>query len=174
MTRLFPWYQHNWSYDLDLGVCLANIFWTPSARHFILHIRVSSDNCFLWIPACFDTVALIFKFALLFENFNLVNNFHQWVLELSYCRMWAFIVTRSLCVYMYVCVGGGCISQSSTHLVGFLSFALYFSVLSRIYILLVVFIFLYTFLYESLLSRAFTISARTLSLSLSLSLSAYK
>ena len=65
-----------------------------------LHIRVSSDNCFLCIPACFDTVTLICEFGLLFENLNLVNNFQQWVLheEFSNCRMWAFLYCyRDIC-----------------------------------------------------------------------------
>ena len=89
---------------------------------------------------------------------HIVNNFQQWVLELSYCRMWTFFVTRSLYWYQDICTCG-------------LNY--FWNGFYRI-LLMVVFIFSYIFLKDSLLSLALTISVFSLSLSLSLSLSAYK
>ena len=60
-------------------------------------VNVSSDNCFLWIPACFHTWSV--NLAYFLKTFYVVNNFQQWVLELSYCRIWPFPVTRSLYWY---------------------------------------------------------------------------
>ena len=109
------------------------------------------------------------------ETPKLSNRTLALVDTLSYCRLSAFLVIRSLCLISCVLVTftifgiaivgmgrGGWISQCSTYL-GFLFFFLYVSVFLRIDILLlVVDIFFLYFLYDFLLFFSF------LSLSLSL------
>ena len=144
------------SFSLSL-LCISPFVFVNQTNSVRLPIRLSLyylNVNFLYLCSLWHwSVSL----AYFFENFNLVNNFQQWVLQLSYCRMSASLVTKSLYWYRRdVCPwngyygGGGCISQNSTHFVGFLSFSLYFSVFLRMYILLlVVFIFFYLYSFKS-------------------------
>ena len=75
---LWPW---PWSLPLFLKILTCKWLLNTSARNFIVDIRVSSDNCFLGIPACFDTVAFISEFGLHFEIILIIlikwNNFNK-------------------------------------------------------------------------------------------------
>ena len=46
-----------------------------SARALIIHLSVSNDKMFPLVPTFFYPVTLTLEFGLLFEKFNLANNF---------------------------------------------------------------------------------------------------
>ena len=70
ISTLWPW---PWSIPIFCKTKLGNL--NASARALIIHLSVSNDKMFPLVPTFFYPVTLTLEFGLLFEKFNLANNF---------------------------------------------------------------------------------------------------
>ena len=107
--KTFPWvplFFTLWPLKFDPFLENFNIaynFWTVSARVLMLYMGIPCDKTFAWVPFFFTLFPspLSLTHFLNFENFNLSNNFWQWVLVLWYFT-WIFPVIRPVHGYYYV------------------------------------------------------------------------
>ena len=123
----------------------------------------------LWVwPSLLKTLTLLIIFNSKCYNFHIAECQH--LLWQNLCtgivEIFVLVTRSSLEWLLWRFGGGGCISQNSTHLVGFLSFFLYFS-----YEFIYFFWLFLSFSTYILVSLALNISALSLILSFSLSFS---
>ena len=75
-------------------------FWTVSARALIFPKSNPIYETVPLIPTFYNLWPWPWSFTYSFENSNVVNNFEQWGLELSYFT-WVFLQTRPFCGYQH-------------------------------------------------------------------------
>ena len=104
-------YQNIWSYDPYLGVCpyffkkdfnLLITFEQPMLELLYCTFVFLMKTAFYGYHHVLTLRPWSVSLAYFLKTLNFVK-FQQWVLELSYCRMWAFLVTRSLYWYRNIC-----------------------------------------------------------------------
>ena len=81
-----------WPLSWSLTYFLKTLTWTVSARAFIFHMSIPWDKKRPGIPIIFTRVTMTLEFDLLFENFNIANNF--WIVK-----------ARALVFQMHTCCG---------------------------------------------------------------------
>ena len=151
LTRLFCGSQHflfyPWPWSLTFfGYTLTMLItWMVSARAFIFHMSISSDNTFPWIPTFLILWPWPYSLAYFLKTLILTVTSQQWVLELWYftlCSLWHdFSVDTNIFLPMTMTFEFGLLFENLTFLITFQQQVLEFSYFTKIFLVISSFCF---------------------------------